>query len=329
MTRAGTLLKKYLSITEVNRTILLLVITFVINIINPFFYTAANLRLIVLWGSVYSMMVLGQMFYLIPAGIDLSFGGVICISNVLAALLMKSYGVPVWLTASIILALGFCIGLTTGLFSTFFSPPFRFILPLFIFTLMLSFVLTGAARIITRAFPIYALPAGYSRIANTTAGPISIVFIYLLLFVGVITFFLYFRPAGWRLFATGLDDVVARKVGVNVRRVRILSCAIGSAIQALNGLIVGSYLDVGSVLIGPPYLLPILAGAFIGGISLAGGEGSPFGAVLGGFTVYLIENVIVILAVSAFWKEVVIGLFLLFFVIFEFYRRRRTATLML
>jgi ribose/xylose/arabinose/galactoside ABC-type transport system permease subunit len=78
-------------------------------------------------------------------------------------------------------------------------------------------------------------------------------------------------------------------------------------------------------LIGPPYLLPILAGAFIGGISLAGGEGSPFGAVLGGYTVYLIENIIVVLAIAAFWKEVVIGLFLLFFVIFEFYRRKRVA----
>jgi ribose/xylose/arabinose/galactoside ABC-type transport system permease subunit len=67
----------------------------------------------------------------------------------------------------------------------------------------------------------------------------------------------------------------------------------------------------------------------MGGISLAGGEGSPFGAILGGFTVYLIENMIVILNVSAFWKEVVIGLFLLFFVVVEFYRRRRTAPVLL
>jgi ribose/xylose/arabinose/galactoside ABC-type transport system permease subunit len=83
------------------------------------------------------------------------------------------------------------------------------------------------------------------------------------------------------------------------------------------------------VLIGPPYLLNIIAGAFIGGISLAGGEGSPYGAILGGFTVYLIENIIVILNISAFWKEVVIGLFLLFFVVFEFLRRRRAAGVVL
>jgi ribose/xylose/arabinose/galactoside ABC-type transport system permease subunit len=111
--------------------------------------------------------------------------------------------------------------------------------------------------------------------------------------------------------------------------VRLVACAAGSTIQAFAGIIVGSYLDEGSVLIGPPYLLNIIAGAFIGGISLAGGEGSPYGAILGGFTVYLIENIIVILNISAFWKEVVIGLFLLFFVVFEFLRRRRAAGVVL
>jgi ribose/xylose/arabinose/galactoside ABC-type transport system permease subunit len=160
-------------------------------------------------------------------------------------------------------------------------------------------------------------------------GPIPIVFVYLVVILGLYLFFFYLRPFGWRLYAVGLDDVVAKKAGVLVHRVRLISCAVGSLIQAFSGILVGSYLDVGSVQIGPPYLLNIIAGAFIGGISLAGGEGSPFGAILGGFTVYLIENIIVILAISAFWKEVVIGLFLLFFVVFEFYRRRKAASVLI
>jgi ribose transport system permease protein len=322
-------LKRTLSITEVNRTLLLFLITLVIYIVNPFFYTAANLRLIMIWGSIFSMMVLGQMLYLIPGGMDLAFGGVICISNVLAAILIKTYHVNVWLAIIAVLALGFLIGLATGVFSNYFSPPFRWILPVFIFTLMLSFVLTGIGRIVTRAFPVYGLGATYSSIARTMIGPIPIVFVYLILILALYLFFFYLRPFGWRLYAVGLDDVVAKKVGVLVHRIRLIACGVGSLIQAFAGILVGSYLDVGSVQIGPPYLLNIIAGAFIGGISLAGGEGSPFGAILGGFTVYLIENIIVILAISAFWKEVVIGLFLLFFVVFEFYRRRRAASVLI
>jgi ribose transport system permease protein len=272
-------------------------------------------------------MVLGEMLYLIPAGLDLSFGGVICISNVLAAILVLWYGFPIWLAVSIVLLLGFAIGLATGLFGTYFSPPFRFILPVFIFTLMLQFVLTGIARIVTRAFPVYGLPDSYALIAKATLGPIPIVFIYLLIALAVLVYFFYFKPIGWQIFATGLNDGVARKVGINVKKVRMIACGCGSLLQAFAGVIVGSYLSVGSVLIGPPYLLPTLAGAFIGGVSLAGGEGSPFGAILGGFTVYLIENIIVVLAISAFWREVVTGIFLFSFVLFDFYHRRRQAVL--
>jgi len=315
--------KKYISITEVNRSLLIIFLSFVIYIINPFFYTGANLRLIVVWGSIFSLMVLGEMLYLIPAGLDLSFGGVICISNVLAAMLILRYGLEIWQAVVIVLIIGSAIGLATGLFGTTFSPPFRFILPVFIFTLMLNFVLTGVARIITRAFPIYGFPASYSLIAKAKLGPIPIVTVYLLILLAVFVYFFYFRPIGWQIFATGLNDEVARKVGINIRKVRIIACCCGSILQAFSGIIVGSYLAVGSVLIGPPYLLPILAGAFIGGISLAGGEGSPFGAIIGGFTVYLIENIIVVLAISAFWKEVATGCFLFFFVLYDFYRRRR------
>jgi ribose transport system permease protein len=324
----GTL-KKTLSITEVNRTLLLIIISLVIFAINPFFYTLANLRLVVIWGSIYSLMALGQMLYLIPGGMDLSFGGVICISNVMAALLIKWAHLNTWLAVAAVLALGALIGLSTGLFSNFFSPPFRFILPVFIFTIMLSFVLTGIARIVTGAFPIYDLGFAYDHIAKSTVGPIPIVFVYLLVVLLIFVFFFYLRPFGWRLYSVGLDDVVSKKAGINVHRVRLLACMFGTLIQAFVGILVGSYLDEGSVLIGPPYLLYIIAGAFIGGISLAGGEGSPFGAILGGFTVYMIQDVIVILAVSAFWQEVVIGLFLLFFVVFEFLRRRRAAGILL
>jgi ribose transport system permease protein len=329
MQQAWTVVKKALSITEVNRTLLLLLITLAIYIVNPFFYTGPNLRLIMIWGSIYSLMVLGQMLYLIAGGMDLAFGGVICIVNVLAAILIKNYHVNTWLAVIMVLVVGVLLGVGSGLFSNYFSPPFRWILPVFIFTLMLSFVLTGIARVITRAFPVYGLGPAYSSIARPMIGPIPIVFIYLIVVLGIFVFFFYLRPFGWRLYAVGLDDVVAKKAGVLVHRVRLIACAAGSLIQASAGVLVGSYLDVGSVQIGPPYLLNIIAGAFIGGISLAGGEGSPFGAVLGGFTIYLIENIIVILAISAFWKEIVIGLFLLFFVVFEFYRRRRAASVLI
>jgi len=290
---------------------------------NPFFYNGANLKLISVWGSIYSLMVLGQLLYLLTGGMDLSFGGVICISNVFIAVLILHHGVNMWLAVIIVLILGAFIGFTTGLFATTFSPPFKIILPVFIYTLMLNFVLTGIARLVTKAFPIYGFKHSYSLISTTMFGPIPIVFIYMLVILLIFIYFLYFKPIGWQIYATGLNDEVARKVGVNIKKIRIITYTFGSMIQAFVGIIIGSYLSVGSVLIGPEYLLPVLAGAFIGGISLAGGQGSPFGAIIGGFAIYLIENIIVILQISMFWKEIVTGLFLFCFVLFDFYQKRK------
>ncbi len=263
------------------------------------------------------------MLYLIPGGIDLSLGGVICISNVLVGVFVIDNGLPIWLAVFIVLLIGAAIGFSSALFANAFSPPLKFLLPVFIYTIMLNFVLVGIGRIITGAFPIYGFTESYSLISKAKIGPLPITFVYLIIIVGIFSYIFYFRPLGWHIFATGLNDEVARKVGINVKKTRLIAFTLGSLLQAFAGIIIGSYLSVGSVLVGPEYLLPILAGAFIGGISLAGGEGSPYGAVVGGFAVYLIENIIVVLALPSFWKEVATGLFLFFFVLFDFYQKRK------
>ena len=96
----------------------------------------------------------------------------------------------------------------------------------------------------------------------------------------------------------------------------------GSALAAFSGVLMGSIMGTGSHLTGPGELLPILAGSFIGGISLLGGEGSPIGAILGGFMIYAIENIIVTLNISPFWKDVITGIILVVFVSYDFLRRK-------
>lgn len=316
-------LKKFLSITEVNRTGMILIMTLVIYAINPFFYTAANLRSIVIWGAIFSLMILGQMLYLIAGALDLSFGGVVCISNVLMGALVIWWGFDIWLAVLIVLGIGATTGLAIASFGNTFSPPLRFMLPVFIFTIVLMFVFTGMGKLISGGFSIYGFPDAYSLIAKAELGPLPIIPIYLLIIAGVFVYIFYFRPLGWQLFATGLNDEVARKMGINVKKVRLIAFTTGSLIQAFVGIILSSYMAIGSPLVGPGYLLPVIAGAFIGGISLAGGEGSPFGAIIGGFAVYLIQNIIIVLAISVFWTEIVTGLFLVLFISYDFYQKRR------
>ena len=116
-------LKKFLSITEVNRTGIILIMSVVIYALNPFFYTAANFKIIAIWGALFSLMILGQMLYLIPGAIDVSFGGVICLSNVVMSVLIIWWGFDIWLAVLIVLIGGAAVGLATASFGNTFSPP--------------------------------------------------------------------------------------------------------------------------------------------------------------------------------------------------------------
>ena len=311
-----------LSTTEINRVIMLAAIFVLTYVLNPFFFSQANIELLLKWGAIYTIAVMGVMLYFLVGGMDLSCGGVICIANVLAAILMRDFGVSPWLSIIIAILVGALVGLSSAAFANFFSPPLPFSLPVFIYTLMLHFVLTGLGKILTGAFPIYGLPKSYMLLSTIDLGPVPITFIYMLIFFVGLSFFLYLRPIGRHIYAVGLNDGVARKMGINVKKVRYIAFLTGSALIAFTGILMGSVMGTGSHLIGPGELLPILAGAFIGGISLLGGEGSPIGAILGGFMIYAIENIIVTLNISPFWKDVVTGIILVAFVGYDFLRRR-------
>jgi ribose transport system permease protein len=219
-------------------------------------------------------------------------------------------------------AVGALVGLSSATFGNFFSPPLPFSLPVFIYTLMLHFTFTGMGKILTGALPIYGLPRSYMFLSTTTIGPIPITFIYMLIVFAILSFFLYLRPIGRHIYAIGLNDDVARKMGINVKKVRYIVFSTGSALIAFSGVLMGSMMGTGSHLTGPEEVLPILAGAFIGGISLLGGEGSPIGAILGGLMIYAIENIVVALNISPFWKDVVTGVILVAFVSYDFLRRK-------
>ena len=308
--------------TEANRAIMLVAIFVLTYALNPFFFSQENIELLLKWGAIYSIAVMGVMLYLLVGGMDLSCGGVICITNILAAILMKNFGVDPWFSIIAAIAIGALIGLSSAAFGNFFSPPLPFSLPVFIYTLMLHFAFVGLGKLLTGALPIYGLPRSYMLLSTTMIGPVPITFVYMLIILAILLFFLYRRPIGRHIYATGLNDDVARKMGINTKKVRYVAFSTGSALVAFSGVLMGSIMGTGSHLTGPGELLPILAGAFIGGISLLGGEGSPIGAILGGFMIYAIENIIVTLGISPFWKEIVTGIILVAFVGYDFLRRK-------
>ena len=70
-------------------------------------------------------------------------------------------------------------------------------------------------------------------------------------------------------------------------------------------------IGAGSPTIGKDYILPSVAAAVIGGVSLFGGRGHLAGTLIGAFILTLIGNLVFVLKVSSYWQPVASGVILL------------------
>jgi ribose transport system permease protein len=125
-----------------------------------------------------------------------------------------------------------------------------------------------------------------------------------LISIGVVllTWLVLMRSAyGRQLYAVGDHDVAAFTAGVPVAVIRVGAYVIAGVFAAVAGLAVTALIAAGDPNIGVSLTLSAIAGAALGGTSLAGGRGGVLGGVAGGLGVYLIQNALSLVGVDSYW----------------------------
>ncbi len=245
----------------------------------------------------------GQTIVLLRGGIDLSIGGMIGFGTVLAATqfgdsLVTATG---WTVA--IIAIGLAVGATNGLIISVLR------LQPFLVTLATWSILSGAALLV---LPIDggSLPAGWMTFGNATfVGLSSSVWILIVLFL----FWLWFRDTrlGITIRATGSNEKSAYLSGVSITFINVATYGLSGLFAALAALYLTTQTGAGSPTIGKDYILPSVAAAVIGGVSLFGGRGGLSGTIIGAFILTIIGNLVFVLSVSSYWQPIVSGVILL------------------
>ncbi|RCW76429.1 branched-chain amino acid ABC transporter permease [Pseudorhodoferax soli] len=103
--------------------------------------------------------------------------------------------------------------------------------------------------------------------------------------VALLFSFFRFTPLGLAMRAAAQNPVSSRLVGINVGRMLMLGWGLAGAIGAVAGMMVAPV-----VFLDPHMMSGVLLYAFAG--ALIGGIDNPVGAVLGGFIVGVLENLI-------------------------------------
>ncbi|ADU15208.1 ABC transporter permease [Asticcacaulis excentricus] len=285
---------------------------------NPRFLSLRNALNILTEVSIYGVIAVGMTFVILTAGVDLAVGSLLAFAAIAAAWVVQHMGgdLPQWLVAlSVASAIGLAAGYAHGKTITWLK------VPAFIVTLGGMTIWRGATLILNDGGPISGFDAGYRWWGTGTVlgVPVPVILFALVALAGHVT--LRYTRFGRQVYAVGGNAEAARLAGINVKAILISVYVIVGFLAGLSGFLLSARLGSAEAVAGINYELRVIASVVIGGASLSGGAGNIRGTLIGALLIGVLSNGLVIMHVSSYFQQVVIGLIIVAAVAFDAYAK--------
>jgi ribose transport system permease protein len=274
---------------------LFLVLTFT----SPPFFTKTNLLNVIDQSSTLGIIAAGETVVFIAGGFDLSVGAVFGLSGVVAAMLEPHIGPAAALFCGLLT--GTACGLANGLLVTVGR------INAFMATIGSGFVIAGLALVLTKGYLITVTSPSYALLGQGTLHQVTYSTWVWAAFALLLGFLLRATMFGRYVYASGGNPLAARLSGVRVGVVRTLAFVISGTGAALAGVILSSRVQTGQADAGANIELTVIAAVVIGGVSIFGGEGAIWRAVLGILLLTLIGNGFNLLNVNPIYQQILQG----------------------
>jgi ribose transport system permease protein len=243
---------------------------------------------------------LGQCFAVLTGGIDLSVGGMMDVTNSIAAAEMTGSAGSVVMWIIVILLMGAGAGLANGLLVAYGR-----LQPILVTLGMLAILQGLALKVLPQ--PGGMVPSGVTRVLANPSAPDSLI----ILAIACLIWFAVRRTRfGVSVYAIGNDRRAARMRGVPVRRTIVATYMASGLLSAVAGLLLAATTTGGDPTSGDVFTLTSIAAVVIGGLSLFGGRGSGIGAIIGAFVVTLLTSVLFFASIDPLFEPFFQGVFL-------------------
>lgn len=313
-----------LAFARKHRTILfLLLLIAAFGIVNERFLTIRNALNILSEVSIYGIIAVGMTYVILIGGIDVAVGSLLAFASLAAAYVITTVvgeSPASWLIA---LALSSAVGLIGGYIHG--KAVTWLHVPAFIVTLGGMTVWRGATLILNDGGPISGFDAAYRwwGTGDILFVPVPVAVFALVAIVGHVV--LRYTRYGRQVYAVGGNAEAARLSGVNVGFIVTSVYAVIGALAGLSGFLLSARLGSAEAVAGTGYELRVIASVVIGGASLTGGSGGVGGTILGALLIGVLSNGLVIMHVTSYFQQVVIGLIIVAAVAFDHYARTHKA----
>ncbi|MBN2049702.1 MAG: ABC transporter permease [Spirochaetales bacterium] len=262
--------------------LLILLLFIIFSLTSTAFIKFRNLVEILQLSSIYLLLAAGETFPVLMGSIDLSIGGIIVASGVIAATIAPYGGIG---TVVLILVIALLLGMLNGLIVAFLK------LPSFIVTLATWFIYAGIAIALTEGYNINIRSNQFSNISNGRFIPgIPNLILWALLIYFLFVFLSEKTKMGRYIFAIGGKEDVAARMGINVGKYKIIAFSICGLLVGAGTLLLSSRLGMASARLGSSYLFNALIAVVLGGTALSGGVGGVRKTILGVLIITMMEN---------------------------------------
>ena len=277
---------------------------FAVTLHDDGFLTSRNLTNIVLQTAPATIMAIGLVFVLSAGEIDLSFGSIVAVSALSAAVAMQDGSLIFGVLAG--LGAGIAIGALNGFLVAYLQ------LPSFLVTLATMGLFAGIARSMTNLRSIPVLNDTFTNIFGS-GKLFSIPSLVLWTVVAVGIGHIVYRNTrfGAQVLAVGDNARAAQVSGIKVPQVRLYVLTLCGATAGLAGLLYAGRLQAAKYTLGESDLMTVIAAVIVGGTALNGGKGSVIGALLGSLLMGMLNNGLILMGLTVSDQMIVRGLIIL------------------
>ncbi|MCL1951179.1 MAG: ABC transporter permease [Turicibacter sp.] len=303
-------------------TIVLLVVFF--SFASPHFLQVANLLNILRAISIVTIIAIGITLSQTVAGLDLSVGSVVTLTNSLTISMFVWHSQPIWVA----ILVGIGAALLVGAFNALMIV--RFKIPDMILTLASMFIVQGVAQTYARgatisqnmvmpdgSFAEGMVPEGFRYLGQLP-------WIIVIMAVAVITVhvFLKYTVHGRFMYMIGGNPEAARLSGIPVVKYRVLAYLLSAAFAAIGGIVLASRVQTAQINSGAPFLMDAVAASYIGLSVLGAGKPNAFGTFIGAVLIGVLSNGLVMVSVPFFAMDIVKGVVLALALCLTYFRKK-------
>jgi ribose transport system permease protein len=226
------------------------------------------------FAALIAVVAIGQTLVVMQGGLDLSVGGAISLSALIAA----KYGAPdsLGVIGAIVLALvvATAFGLLNGLIVSLFG------LPPLVVTIASGALMVGAVQAISGGFNAQSDDA-LSQFAISRLAGIPMLAIIVFAVVLVLQAILKLTRVGRKFELVGENRRSAVNIGIPTRSYVTAAYVLSGLLAGVCGVLLAGYLRAPTLNAGDAYLLASVAAVVLGGTALTGGRGTLIGTALG------------------------------------------------